>query len=114
MSLSIPTNILLVPTKSRCGCGHQLPCQQGPGEGVAWWGKGAGPGRVVGARGVVGEVEVEDQPAAVAAEVRALDRVEQVPAPAVGCRPRACVLDRDEEPAAVSSEPPYVRLAAAG
>src|SRR5207248_3397467 len=99
MSLSIPTNILVVPTKSRSSGGvggaagaghsgpspvaalarwnglagvprrgHQLAGQERAGEGIAWWGKGAGPGRVVGARGVVGEVEVEDQPAAVAAE----------------------------------------------
>src|SRR5579859_948218 len=45
---------------------------------------GAGPGGVVGARGVVGEVEVEDQPTVVAAEVGALDSVQEVAAAAVG------------------------------
>src|SRR5215831_3663382 len=64
--------------------GHQLTCRKRPGQGVARWGKRACPGWVVGARGVVGEVEVEDQPAVVAAEVGAFDRVEEVAAPAVG------------------------------
>ena len=59
------------------------------------------PSRGVGARRVVGEVEVDDEAGAVAAEVGALDRVEQVAAAAVASSPRRPSLQRHEHAAAV-------------
>ena len=72
-------------------------------------GQRADPRRVVGARRLVREVEVDHERVDVPAEVCALDRVEQVPATAV--RPRVRVADRHEQPAAVRPEPPHVERA---
>ena len=56
--------------------------------------------------GVVGEIEVEHELAVLRrAEVGALDRVEQVPAAAVGRRPRRRVTERDEHAATVDVDP---------
>src|SRR5205814_3321819 len=82
--------------------GHRQPARRR--------GERAGPPRVVGARGVVGEVEVEDEPAALRAEVGALDRVEQVAAAAVGRSPACRGAERQEEPAAVGLEPEELEL----
>ena len=65
----------------------------------------ADPARVVRARRVVGEVEVEDEAAVLFAQVGALDRVEQVPAAAVGLAARRGVGEREEDAAAVGVEP---------
>ena len=65
----------------------------------------ARPARVVRAGGVIGEVEVEHEPLALATEVGALDRVEQVPARAVRRVAARLVGERDEESAAVPFEP---------
>ena len=65
----------------------------------------ARPARVVGAGRVVGDVEVEHEPPVVGAQVRALDRVEQVAAGAVGLAPARRIAERDEQAAAVRVEP---------
>ena len=63
------------------------------------------PARVVGARRVVREVEVEYEPVALAAEIGALDGVEHVPAAAVAGRAARRIGERDIDAAAVSLEP---------
>ena len=75
----------------------------------------ADPAGVVRARRVVGEVEVDDEPAAFAAEVGALDRVKHVAATAVcrrGCR-RITLTGRNTPPP-YGQEPPDVEIADAG
>src|SRR5207244_2352474 len=92
----------------------QLTGFQGDGDGVGGLGKRARPGGVVGTGGVVGEVEVGDQPAAVSAEVGPLRRVDEVATAAVGLRAGEGVLDRDEQPPAVGGQPPDVEAADLG
>ena len=65
----------------------------------------ADPAGVVRARGVVGEVEVEHERVLAAAEVGSLDRIEDVPAAAVGLAPAGRVPERKEDAAAVALEP---------
>src|SRR5204863_9331665 len=65
----------------------------------------ARPAGVPGARRVEGEVEVEDETVAAAAEVGALDRVEEIAARAVRLTPARLVAKRQEDAAAVCVEP---------
>src|SRR6185369_17560501 len=64
--------------------GHPLPGGDRDGQPVSRRSERTAPARVVRARRVVGEVEVEHEPAVVGAEVGALDRVQQVAPGAVG------------------------------
>src|SRR2546430_959248 len=57
---------------------------------------------------VEGEVEVEDEPAPVAAQIGAFRRVQEVPAAAVGRCPVRRVAEREEQAASVSVEPEAV------
>jgi len=68
-------------------------------------GERADPARVVAAGGVVREVEVEDEAAGVAAEIRALDRVEQIAPATVGRTAARSVRERAEDTATVGVEP---------
>ena len=68
----------------------------------------ADPPRVVRARRVVGEIEVEDGSARLLAEVRSLHRVEQIPAGAVGLAAARGIGERQEDAPAVALEPEEV------
>src|SRR5205823_5354113 len=92
----------------------QLAGPHGDGDGVGGLGERARPGGIIGAGRVVGEVEVGDQPAAVSAKVGALRRVDEIATPAIGLRAGEGVLDRNEQPAAVGSQPPDVEAADPG
>ena len=74
-------------------------------EPVRGRGQRAHPAWVVAARRVVGEVEVEDEPLVVAAEVRTFDGVEQVAPAAVGRAAARSVGERAEDAAAIRFEP---------
>src|SRR5215216_4765883 len=74
-------------------------------EPVGGWRERAAPARVVRARRVVGEVEVEHEPVALCAEVCALDGVEQVSAAAERARAARRVGEREIDAAAVPLEP---------
>src|SRR5437879_2971877 len=89
----------------------QLTSSQGDGDGVGGLGKWARPGGVVGAGGVISEVEVGDQPATVSAEVGSLRRVDEVATAAVGLCARKGVLDRNEQAPTVGGQPPDVESA---
>src|SRR5438094_255811 len=71
----------------------------------------ARPPVVVRARRVVGEVEVEQEPAVLHAEIRALHRVQQVAPGAAGLAAARQVAERQEHPAAVAVEPVELELA---
>ena len=98
------------PAYTCSGTEQLLASVDGRGRPVPLGRERARPARVVGARRVVGEVEVDHQPCAVAAQVRALDGVQQVTAPAVGAPPGGAVAQRQEQPAAVAPQPPHVQL----
>src|SRR3954453_6440809 len=72
--------------------GHELARVDGDVDHVARWGQRARPPLVIGARRVVGEVEIDNQRPAtgrrvdVTAEIRSLDRVEHVTTAAVALR----------------------------
>src|SRR5829696_689336 len=83
------------------------------GQPVGRRGQRADPARVVGARGVVREVEVEHEAVAVGAEVGALDRVEQVPAAAERGRATCRVGEREVDSAAVPLQPVQLEREAA-
>ena len=82
----------------------------------------ADPARVVGAGRVVGEVEVEHEPAVVFPEIRALHRVEEVAAAAVALPSARRVAEAEEErrrrrprasrPRAASGSPPQLEVRA--
>src|SRR5439155_5529893 len=71
----------------------------------------ARPAVVVRAGRVVGEVEVEQEPAVLHAEIRALHRVQQVAPGAVGLAAARQVAEGQEHPAAVAVEPVELELA---
>src|ERR1700712_2484652 len=85
-----------------------LASLEGHRRGVAGGGERALPDRVVAARRVVEEVEVEDEAAVDQPEVGPLRRVDEVAPRAIGRGPGRAVLDRDEQPAGVLVEPPDV------
>ncbi len=74
--------------------------------------QGADPARVIRARRVVGEVEVEHQPPVLAAEIGTLDRVEQVSPGPIGLLGAGGVGERQEDPTAVAFEPVELQIQA--
>src|SRR5581483_1340370 len=87
-----------------------LPAPDRGRDSVRGRGQGASPTVVVGAGRVVGEVEVEDEPAVLRPEVGPLHRVEEVTACAVRLRPAGRIREREEETAAVPLEPVQLEL----
>ena len=88
------------------GLGQPLPRVDRHVDGVLGRRQRAHPARVVPARRVVREVEVDDDALAVRSEVGALRRVEHVAATAVAGAAGGRVPERQEEAAAVLIQPP--------
>src|SRR5205807_7044076 len=82
-----------------------LPGANGHAEPVLARGERAAPARVVAARRLIREVEVEDQRAVARAEVCALRGVEQIAAGAVCLDAAGEVAEADQDPAGVPGEP---------
>src|SRR6266540_5708379 len=80
------------------------------GHPVRWGSERTDPPGVVGARGVVGEVEVEDQAISFHAEIRALDRVEQVATRAVRALPAGRVAEGKEGAPSVALQPVQLQI----
>src|SRR5437588_11916238 len=66
------------------------------------------PARIVDARRVVREVDIEDQPAVLGAEIGALDRIEEIPARPIGLGPAGSVAKGQIEPTAIALQPEQV------
>src|SRR5215213_6114835 len=90
--------------------GEALPSPDSHVEAIRGWREGARPFRVERARRLKGKVEVEDERPclAIAAEVRALRRVEEVAAGAVRLRAVRGVAEREEQTARVALHPVHL------
>ena len=89
--------------------GWQALARADPGaDRVPRRGQRAQPRLVIPARGVVKEVQVDDQPPVPPAEIGALGGIEHVPAAAVTRLTRGAIAQRQEQAAGVLLQPPHV------